>query len=131
MFYSSGTNFLSALIVLCLSPLELNTEHVFVLYLCIILYLGITKVYYCSSYTCWEQDSTLNLFATHCRVFDDVVPAFKQWTSNQIKLYIYSSGSIDAQKLLFGNSKFGDLLQVSGPWPHFLFLVFNEVIILK
>lgn len=48
-------------------------------------------------------------------IFDDVVPAFKQWTSNQIKIYIYSSGSIDAQKLLFGNSKFGDLLQyISG-----------------
>jgi len=47
-------------------------------------------------------------------VFDDVVPAFNQWTSNQIKIYIYSSGSIDAQKLLFGNSKFGDLLQYIG-----------------
>lgn len=44
-------------------------------------------------------------------VYDDVVPAFKQWTSNDIKIYIYSSGSVDAQKLLFGNSKFGDMLQ--------------------
>ena len=46
------------------------------------------------------------------RVFDDVVSAFKQWTSNNIKIYIYSSGSVNAQKLLFGNSKFGNLLQV-------------------
>jgi len=45
-------------------------------------------------------------------VYDDVIPAFKQWTSNDIKIYIYSSGSVDAQKLLFGNSKFGDMLQV-------------------
>lgn len=44
-------------------------------------------------------------------VFDDVVTAFKRWTSNKIKIYIYSSGSTDSQKLLFGNSKCGDLLQ--------------------
>jgi len=59
-----------------------------------------------------------------CRVFDDVVSAFKQWNSNQIKIYIYSSGSIDAQKLLFGNSKFGDLLQVSVPWSQRVFSPF-------
>ena len=66
-------------------------------------------------------------------MFDDVVPAFKQWVSNQTKIYIYSSGSIDAQKLLFGNSKFGDLLQVSVPWPEVFSFLFSatEVIILK
>lgn len=53
------------------------------------------------------------LFTTHCRVFDDVVPALKQWASEKIKVFIYSSGSVDAQKPLFGNSTFGDLLQVS------------------
>lgn len=48
-------------------------------------------------------------------VFDDVVTAFKRWTSNKIKIYIYSSGSTDSQKLLFGNSKFGNILQyISG-----------------
>ncbi|KAL9953159.1 hypothetical protein ACROYT_G040529 [Oculina patagonica] len=44
-------------------------------------------------------------------VFDDILPALKQWASEKIKVYIYSSGSVDAQKLLFGNSTFGDLLQ--------------------
>lgn len=44
-------------------------------------------------------------------MFDDVVTAFKRWTSNKIKIYIYSSGSTDSQKLLFGNSKCGNLLQ--------------------
>ena len=48
----------------------------------------------------------------HFRIYDDVITALKHWTSNNIKIYIYSSGSVDAQKLLFGNSKFGDLLQV-------------------
>lgn len=48
----------------------------------------------------------------HSSIFDDVTPAFKQWKSKDVKIYIYSSGSVAAQKLLFGNSKFGDLLQV-------------------
>ncbi|WP_348256668.1 HAD-IA family hydrolase, partial [Salmonella enterica] len=43
--------------------------------------------------------------------FDDVTPALKQWKSKDVKIYIYSSGSVSAQKLLFGNSKCGDLLQ--------------------
>ncbi|XP_074631507.1 enolase-phosphatase E1-like isoform X2 [Acropora palmata] len=48
-------------------------------------------------------------------LFEDVLPAFKYWTSNNIKIFIYSSGSIDAQRLLFGNSTFGDLLKyISG-----------------
>ena len=42
-------------------------------------------------------------------VYDDVVPAFDRWLSKGIKLYIYSSGSIEAQKLLFGFSEKGDL----------------------
>jgi len=42
-------------------------------------------------------------------VYDDVVPAFERWLGKGIKLYIYSSGSIEAQKLLFGYSEKGDL----------------------
>ena len=55
------------------------------------------------------------------RVFDDVVSTFKQWNSNNIKIYIYSSGSVNAQKLLFGNSKFGNLLQVIHTLNHAFF----------
>mmetsp|Transcript_22830 Transcript_22830/g.41126 ORF Transcript_22830/g.41126 Transcript_22830/m.41126 type:complete len:200 (-) Transcript_22830:1126-1725(-) len=43
-------------------------------------------------------------------VFDDVVTALQWWKAQGVKVYIYSSGSVGAQKLLFGNSKFGDLL---------------------
>ncbi|KAG0038840.1 hypothetical protein BGZ83_002976 [Gryganskiella cystojenkinii] len=43
-------------------------------------------------------------------VYDDVIPAFDQWKTDGKKLYIYSSGSIAAQKLLFGFSEKGDLL---------------------
>ncbi|KAF9965871.1 hypothetical protein BGZ70_003916 [Mortierella alpina] len=43
-------------------------------------------------------------------LYEDVVPAFDQWKDEGKKLYIYSSGSIPAQKLLFGHSEKGDLL---------------------
>jgi len=43
-------------------------------------------------------------------VYDDVPECFKQWHEQGIKLFIYSSGSIDAQKLLFSNTRYGDLL---------------------
>ncbi|KAI8595360.1 2,3-diketo-5-methylthio-1-phosphopentane phosphatase, partial [Dissophora ornata] len=43
-------------------------------------------------------------------VYDDVVPAFDQWKAEGKKLYIYSSGSVEAQKLIFGFSEKGDLL---------------------
>merc|ERR1712137_1290617 len=43
-------------------------------------------------------------------VYDDVLEAFKKWKEMEIPIYIYSSGSVGAQKLLFGNSTHGDLL---------------------
>ncbi|KAM3580642.1 enolase-phosphatase E1 [Umbelopsis sp. WA50703] len=44
------------------------------------------------------------------QVYDDVVPALDRWKHNGCKIYIYSSGSVPAQKLLFGHSDKGDLL---------------------
>ncbi|KXJ14468.1 enolase-phosphatase E1 [Exaiptasia diaphana] len=44
-------------------------------------------------------------------IYDDVVPALKRWTSLGYKVYIYSSGSVEAQKLLFGYSTEGNLLK--------------------
>lgn len=45
-------------------------------------------------------------------VFDDVAPALEQWRSVEgQKVYIYSSGSVQAQKLLFAQSSAGDLLK--------------------
>ncbi|KAH8548189.1 2,3-diketo-5-methylthio-1-phosphopentane phosphatase [Umbelopsis sp. PMI_123] len=44
------------------------------------------------------------------QVYDDVVPAFDRWKEQGCKIYIYSSGSVPAQKLLFGYSEKGDLL---------------------
>jgi len=42
-------------------------------------------------------------------VFEDVPPAFKRWTEGGKRIRIYSSGSVLAQKLLFGFSDHGDL----------------------
>jgi len=43
-------------------------------------------------------------------VYPDVADTLKQWSEGGRKVYIYSSGSVEAQKLLFGNSEAGDLL---------------------
>ncbi|XP_062169471.1 probable bifunctional methylthioribulose-1-phosphate dehydratase/enolase-phosphatase E1 1 [Alnus glutinosa] len=42
-------------------------------------------------------------------VFEDVPEAFEKWHALGIKVYIYSSGSRLAQRLLFGNTSYGDL----------------------
>jgi enolase-phosphatase E1 len=55
----------------------------------------------------WEQgyrDGTLR-----SQIFADVPSAFKRWTAAGKKLYIYSSGSVQAQKLLFQYTQTGDL----------------------
>ncbi|KAL0682189.1 hypothetical protein Bca4012_049036 [Brassica carinata] len=42
-------------------------------------------------------------------VFEDVTDALEKWHSSGTKVYIYSSGSRLAQRLLFGNTTYGDL----------------------
>ena len=44
-------------------------------------------------------------------VYEDVPRNFKLWKEAGYKLYIYSSGSVEAQKLLFANSVYGNLLK--------------------
>ncbi|GAB4384872.1 MAG: acireductone synthase [Elainellaceae cyanobacterium] len=43
------------------------------------------------------------------RLFADVPPAFERWTQAGKQLFIFSSGSVQAQKLLFRYSEAGDL----------------------
>ncbi|KAL0270198.1 UNVERIFIED_CONTAM: hypothetical protein PYX00_007681 [Menopon gallinae] len=48
-------------------------------------------------------------------IYSDVVPALKKWREESRRVYIFSSGSVEAQKLLFGHSEEGDLLEyISG-----------------
>ena len=42
-------------------------------------------------------------------VFADVPPAFARWRAAGVDIAIYSSGSVLAQQLLFGTTKYGDL----------------------
>nr|XP_009861360.1 enolase-phosphatase E1-like [Ciona intestinalis] len=44
-------------------------------------------------------------------VYDDVKPALQRLRMLKKRIYIYSSGSVNAQKLLFTYTKFGDLLE--------------------
>lgn len=44
-------------------------------------------------------------------VYEDVSKALEQWTEGGRKVYIYSSGSVDAQKMLFEHSEQGDLVK--------------------
>lgn len=42
-------------------------------------------------------------------IYDDAYAGLKRWKEQGIDLYVYSSGSIPAQKLLFSHTKEGDL----------------------
>jgi len=43
-------------------------------------------------------------------VFPDVPPALEQWSASGLDVRIYSSGSVEAQRLFFGHTSAGDLL---------------------
>lgn len=55
----------------------------------------------------WEEGYRSGALKGH--IYDDAVKGLKQWHQQGLKLYVYSSGSVYAQKLLFGHSKAGDL----------------------
>lgn len=42
-------------------------------------------------------------------IYPDVPPALRRWARAGIRLFVYSSGSVPAQKLLFGHTPEGDL----------------------
>ncbi|KAL8206386.1 UNVERIFIED_CONTAM: Enolase-phosphatase E1 [Gekko kuhli] len=48
-------------------------------------------------------------------LFEDVVPAIRKWRERGMKIYVYSSGSVEAQKLLFEHSTEGDILENVAP----------------
>jgi enolase-phosphatase E1 len=47
--------------------------------------------------------------ALKSEIYDDVPPALRRWARAGLRLFVYSSGSVPAQKLLFGHSAQGDL----------------------
>ena len=42
-------------------------------------------------------------------IYPDVAPMLRRWVRGGLRLHLYSSGSVPAQKLLFGNTVDGDL----------------------
>ncbi len=42
-------------------------------------------------------------------LYPDTAPALRRWAARGLRLYVYSSGSEEAQRLLFGHSAAGDL----------------------
>ena len=55
----------------------------------------------------WEEGFRNGDFTGH--VYADAVRHLKQWQARGIALYVFSSGSVQAQRLLFGHSDAGDL----------------------
>lgn len=56
----------------------------------------------------WRAGFESNEFQSH--LYEDVLPRLKYWNDNGIKMGIYSSGSIEAQKLFLKHTIYGDIL---------------------
>ncbi len=55
----------------------------------------------------WEQAFASGAFKAH--VYADAITALQRWHAEGLPMYVYSSGSIHAQKLYFGHTEAGDL----------------------
>ena len=55
----------------------------------------------------WQQGYASGDFTGH--VYPDAVAGLQAWHAQGLQLYVYSSGSVQAQQLLFGYSDAGDL----------------------
>lgn len=55
----------------------------------------------------WERGYAGGALTSH--LYPDVAPQLKAWKARGIRLYVYSSGSILAQRLIFGHTPAGDL----------------------
>jgi enolase-phosphatase E1 len=55
----------------------------------------------------WEAGYRQGDFKGH--LYADAAEKLKEWKADGLDLYVYSSGSVYAQKLLFGHTEYGDL----------------------
>ncbi|MFT3762912.1 MAG: acireductone synthase [Pseudoxanthomonas sp.] len=62
----------------------------------------------------WEAGYRDADFTAH--IYPDAAPALRAWCAAGIPLYVYSSGSVPAQKLFFGHSDAGDLTGLFSGW---------------
>ncbi|CAN7268508.1 acireductone synthase [Pseudoxanthomonas sp. LjRoot143] len=62
----------------------------------------------------WEAGYRDADFTAH--IYPDAAPALREWHAQGYPLYVYSSGSVPAQKLFFGHSDAGDLTPLFSGW---------------
>src|SRR4029077_210316 len=55
----------------------------------------------------WEDGYRSGEYRAH--MYPDVAPKLREWKTRGLSLYVYSSGSVEAQKQLFGHSDAGNL----------------------
>ncbi|QKT03445.1 acireductone synthase [Ectothiorhodospiraceae bacterium 2226] len=55
----------------------------------------------------WERGFAQGDFQGH--IYEDAARRLREWHAAGLKLYVYSSGSVQAQKLLFAHTAYGDL----------------------
>ena len=55
----------------------------------------------------WQEGYERGMYRAH--LYPEVAEKLRDWKANGLKLYVYSSGSVQAQKLFFGHSEAGDL----------------------
>jgi enolase-phosphatase E1 len=58
----------------------------------------------------WEAGYKSGDFTGH--LYEDAARKMREWHERGIRLYVFSSGSVKAQKLIFGYSDFGDLTPI-------------------
>ncbi|ELT94834.1 hypothetical protein CAPTEDRAFT_226906 [Capitella teleta] len=50
--------------------------------------------------------------AVMSEIYEDVVPCIQDWLAQDMKVYVFTSDSVESQKLLFGFSDKGDLVEL-------------------
>jgi enolase-phosphatase E1 len=62
----------------------------------------------------WRRGYEDRAFTGH--LYADVAPCLRRWKARGLGLYVYSSGSVEAQRLLFGHTDEGDLTPLFSGW---------------
>jgi enolase-phosphatase E1 len=62
----------------------------------------------------WAEGYAGGAFKGH--VYPDAAEALRRWRGTGLRLYVYSSGSVEAQKLIFRHSDQGDLEPLFSGW---------------
>lgn len=62
----------------------------------------------------WEEGYQRGDFQGH--VYEDAVRNLRAWRERGLRLYVFSSGSVQAQQLLFGHTGHGDLRGLFSGW---------------